>query len=371
MRDSEALLRMIFQAARAAGVSRDALAAELNCPPAFLDNPEGRHPHELQAYFWAALEKLTGDVEIGLSLCRHLPGFDGHRLEYVLLSSSTLREGLMFAHRYRRVLSDAMALRLVDGSGGEHLEIQAAVYEGPQRRHTDICVVYAVLRALRIVPLAAPPSRVHLAFEARLSPAVYETLFGCPVVFAAPINRIEIPPGMLDAPLPLADPDIADLHRRMVASKIAPIERQDIVDHIRSALYARSLTHEGVSATLSDLAVVLGVPERRIRDALGDSGTSFRNLLTEIRACVAEHLLRDTNAPLDYVARAAGFMDRTALSRSFGATRGLPPLRYRRQAQARARRAGARTRLRDPEDVLQELKRNADRRLITDRIEQP
>ena len=70
MRDSEALLRMIFQAARAAGVSRDALAAELNCPPAFLDNPEGRHPHELQAYFWAALEKLTGDVEKDMDVIR-------------------------------------------------------------------------------------------------------------------------------------------------------------------------------------------------------------------------------------------------------------------------------------------------------------
>lgn len=364
MRDSEALLRVIFQAALAAGVDRNQLADALHCPPAFLEAPSGRQPHEMQSFFWSALETLTGNEEIGLELCPHLPAFDGHRLEYVLLSSATLRDGIKFARRYRRVLSDAMQLVFTDSATSEGIELTATAYEAPQRRHTDICLVYAVMRALRVVPSTLPPVRVHLQMLPRLTPADYEQVFGCPVTFGAKVNCIELRKGTLDKPLPLANSDMASMHRRMVARQALPIEHQDIVDRISAELYARSLSEAGVNATLSDMAARLGVSPRRIRDALGESGTSFRQLLTETRACVAERLLAETRAPLDYVARVAGFTDRTALSRSFSVMRGLPPLRFRRQAQARAGRGTYRAGLLDPQDVLLALKQKAERRLV-------
>ena len=364
MRDSEALLRVIFQAALAAGVDRNRLADALHCSPSFLDAPSGRQPHEMQPFFWSALETLTGNDEIGLELCPHLPAFDGHRLEYVLLSSATLRDGITFARRYRRVLSDAMQLVFTDREVAEGIELTATAYEAPQRRHTDICLIYAVLRALRIVPSTPPPVRIHLRTLPRLPPSEYERVFGCPVTFGAKVNSIELHKNTLDKPLPLANAEMASMHRRIVARRALPIDHQDIVDRVSAELYARSLSQTGVNATLPDMAARLGLSLRRIRDALSESGTSFRQLLTEIRAEVAEHLLAQTSAPMDYIARVAGFTDRTALSRSFSLMRGLPPLRFRRQAQARAGRSTHRDRLSQPQDVLLALKQKAERRLV-------
>lgn len=362
MRDSEALLRLIFEAARRAGIDRHRLCDRLGCTPDLLTDPSGRCPHELQPYFWGALEALTGDDDIGLNLCPDLPGFDGHRLEYVLLSSATLRDGLMFARRHRRVLSDAMQLSLVESRGRAALELQATAYDDPRRRHTEICASYAILRALRTVPLAPSPILgITLGIGPVGNPEDYSRVFGMPVAFdRSRINRIAIRPEALDARLPLADSDIAALHRDMVARKSAPISQQDVLDRIRAELFSRCQSGFGVTARLPEMASFLGLPERRIREALAEMGTSFRNVLSETRVRVAERLLCNTDASPEFIARAAGFADSTALSRAFAQTQGMPPLRYRRHV----RRECPSVRLSDPETVLCELKRKAEQRLM-------
>jgi AraC-like DNA-binding protein len=79
--------------------------------------------------------------------------------------------------------------------------------------------------------------------------------------------------------------------------------------------------HIGVSrATLS----------RRFADRVGESPGTY---LTRWRMDVAARLLRDTDDPLEHIARSVGYTSEYAFSRTFSRSLGLPPGRYRRDIQ--------------------------------------
>src|SRR3546814_6039648 len=75
-----------------AGLNVNAIYERLGYNAEDLPLREMRTPHQLQAYFWETVEAVTGDPEIGLHLCPHLPVFHGEVLKYLIFSSATLGE---------------------------------------------------------------------------------------------------------------------------------------------------------------------------------------------------------------------------------------------------------------------------------------
>src|SRR3546814_13780170 len=92
MRDSGYFLEIIHTGMVNAGLNVNAIYERLGYNAEDLPLREMRTPHQLQAYFWETVEAVTGDPEIGLHLCPHLPVFHGELLEYLLFSSETLGE---------------------------------------------------------------------------------------------------------------------------------------------------------------------------------------------------------------------------------------------------------------------------------------
>src|SRR3546814_15299148 len=93
MRDSGYFLEIIHTGMVNAGLNVNAIYERLGYNAEDLPLREMRTPHQLQAYFWETVEAVTGDPEIGLYLCPHLPVFHGEVLEYLIFSSATLEIG--------------------------------------------------------------------------------------------------------------------------------------------------------------------------------------------------------------------------------------------------------------------------------------
>lgn len=333
MRDSGQMMLMVHKAMVAARVDVDAVYERLGYHVQQQELRALRTPHQQQILFWECVEAVTGDPDIGLHLCPHLPRYRGEIIEYLVVSSHTFGDGLNRACKYMRLISDAISMELE--VGGNCLRIQAsALGNAPQARHTEICVVYQMLRfAASVTERNGTVLRVCLHCP-RIGPqAEYENLFGCPVEFGADEAAIHFDPTILAWRSPHWDPDLVKVHEEVADKRIAGLERQDLVSRIRT-IFAQRLEYQ--RCELEDVARQLDMAPRRLRFELSQAGTNFSQLLNDFRHALACRLLADTDERIEEIAYLTGFSEPSTFYRAFKRWAGVTPVKYREDHEAMA-----------------------------------
>lgn len=332
MRDSGQLFLVAHQGMVNAGLDVEAVYRRFGYNAQMAELNGARTPHEQQSAFWQAVEAVTGDADIGLHLCPHMPLYRADIIEYLMFSSRTFGEGITRAFKYLRLVSDALSARLVHiDDDNVQVRLVSSSLTGPQSRHTEVCVVYEMLQfASYFTEQQATPKAVTLRCP-RISPvAEYEKVFGCPVTFGAEESAITFDPVILDYRSPHWDPDLLKLHEELAEKRLAGLERQDLIAQIRT-LFSQRL--ELQSCELEDVAKELALSPRRLRFELTQAGTSFSQLLMEFRYALARHLLGRTDERIENIVYLTGFSEPSTFYRAFKRWSGLTPVQYRQQKQ--------------------------------------
>ncbi len=328
MRDSGQFLLVVHEAMVKAGVDVDNLYTRLGYDAQKLPLRELRTPHQQQALFWQIAEAVSGDSDIGLHLCPHLPLFRGEVIEYLMFSSPTFRDGIERALKYVRLISDALSIRLIIDDQGPRIAVIGSQLEAPQLRHTEICVVYELIQFARSVTenRFAPPLHVKLRCSRRSPQAEYDAVFGCPVSFDGVESEIWFNPALLEYRSPRWDPDLLKLHEELAAKRLSDLHRRDLVERIRMVLSQRL---ELESCDLEDVADEVGLAPRRLRFELARAGTSFSQIVTDFRYALARRLLARTEEPIDNIVYLTGFSEPSTFYRAFKRWSGMTPVQYR------------------------------------------
>lgn len=339
MRDSGYFLEIIHTGMVNAGLNVNAIYERLGYNAEELPLREMRTPHQLQAYFWETVEAVTGDPEIGLHLCPHLPVFHGEVLEYLIFSSATLGEGMERALKYLRLLSDALNVRIVTDARGARALVKSTAAEAPQLRHTEICIVFELMQFLRSVTEGRfVPQRITLHCSQRATQAEYDKIFGCPVSFGADESELWFDAAILEYRSPRWDPDLLKLHEDLAERRLSKLRRHDLIEKIQK-LFAQRLELDQL--TLEDVAGELGVPTRRLRFELSRAGTSFSELLADFRFALAKRLLAGTEESIENIVYLTGFSEPSTFYRAFKRWSSMTPVQYREQKRAHRRLARA------------------------------
>lgn len=335
MRDSGYLMQIVHAGMLSAGLDAQALWQRLGFNLEQSSQREIRTPHHNQAPFWAALEDISGDPEIGLHLCPHLPTFRGEVIEYLFFSSPVLREGCMRASRYLRLVSDAMVMHLHEEGGQAWLGLRATANDAPTLRHTEICVVYAVVQFLSGMTSGQfKPLRIRLCCTPRAPAAEYAAIFGCEVTFGGNENEIFFDPALLDYRSPHGDPELLRLHVGFAEQRLSRLRRADLIERVRAVLAQRL---EVQRCELEDIAAELNMPARRLRAELAAAGTSFKQVLAGFRYALARRLLAGTDEPIERIVYLTGFSEPSTFYRAFKRWAGMTPVQYRERQRQEAR----------------------------------
>lgn len=332
MRDSAQLLQVVHAGMVKAGLDVDAIFRKLGYDASKLAQRDLRTPHQQQAFFWATVEAVTGDPDIGLHLCPHLPPFRGDVIEYLMFSSPTFGEGWGRAIKYLRLISDALDVALIQDRHGMRARVSATTLEAPQLRHTEICVLYEMIQFAKTVSdNRGNPLRLSLRVK-RLSPQQeYEKIFGCPVEFQTPHSEIWFDPSILDYRSTRWDPDLLNLHEELAEKRLSKLKRQDLVERIRT-VFSQRLELE--NCELEDVARELDIPPRRLRFELAQAGTSFSQQLSNFRFALARKLLRSTEEPIENIVYLTGFSEPSTFYRAFKRWSGMTPVQFRDQQRS-------------------------------------
>ncbi len=327
MRDSGQFLLVVHEAMVKAGIDVNAIYTRLGYDAEKLPLKDLRTPHQQQALFWQVVEGVTGDPDVGLHLCPHMPLFRGEVIEYLMFSSPTFGEGILRALKYIRLVSDALSVRLVHDELGARIAVIGSTLDAPQLRHTEICVVYELIQfAQSVTELKYAPQRVKLRCSRRSPQAEYDAVFGCPVEFDGLESEIWFNPALLEFRSPRWDPDLLKLHEEFAQKRLSDLHRRDLVEQIRKVLSQRL---ELETCDLDDVAREVGLAPRRLRFELSRAGTSFSQIVTDFRYALARKLLARTEEPIDNIVYLTGFSEPSTFYRAFKRWCGMTPVQYR------------------------------------------
>ena len=186
----------------------------------------------------------------------------------------------------------------------------------------------ATVAALRAVsgPTFAPRA-IHLARPRSDAAREYERLLGCRVTFDSPADVLVLRAADLDAPSRLYEPRLYEQLRFTADLTLdAPSGASPMRQLVEQAIRAGDHVVETVSKTLQ-------VNVRTLQRRLQSEGTSFRSILNEVRARMAEDLLGETELPLAEIAARLGYADDKSLRKAIRHVTGRTPSELRRAAR--------------------------------------
>ncbi len=165
------------------------------------------------------------------------------------------------------------------------------------------------------------PARVTLAHRRPKNIAPYRSFFKTRLEFDAARSALYFPTTLLDRPLPGADVR-AEARIRTLINEIEATESSSMTMRVRRALNV--LLVAGVPS-FDRVACVFELSRRTLRRRLADEGTSFTELLDELRYERAQQLLEQTRMPIEEIAATLQFSKPGAFSRAYKAWTGVTP----------------------------------------------
>ncbi|QRY61255.1 AraC family transcriptional regulator [Gordonia sp. PDNC005] len=246
---------------------------------------------------------------------------------FALLSSPTLRSAIDVGLRFLDLTFVFSRIRPVETSDGVELLLDAPDVPERLRRFVverDAAAVCAIHRDLT----GGPAPAVRIGFDEPADSAAYRAAFGALPDFGAPETVIAMSDEQLDVPLPRADTH---------AAALAQAQCREILRSrsTRSGLAGRVLDllsgDPAHPPTADDAARALAMSPRTLRHRLAAEGTSYRDLLQEMRRRLAEEMLLSGRLTVGETAQRLGYVEVSSFSQAFRRWTGVGPAEFRRQ----------------------------------------
>ena len=171
------------------------------------------------------------------------------------------------------------------------------------------------------------PLHVNVDFSQQPYLSVYQRYFNCPLFFEQSETSIVFRSADLRVKPVGSDPDLQHYSEQQlgVASR-----QYDQGDTSWSAKTQTVLRHGGIPFLSAEtVAQRLNLSCRMLRRHLADEGTSFRQLLQQVREGLARQYLQRNELTITEVAQLLGYSETAAFSRSFKQWTGISPAQFR------------------------------------------
>jgi len=170
------------------------------------------------------------------------------------------------------------------------------------------------------------PVRLEVT-RARDQDRLLERHFKCEVRVRAPANVVVFRAGDLSVPFRSHNQELLDLIiPGLEAALKARVQSTSVADLVRAALLRQM---RGRRPSIDEVAAELHVSNRTLQRRLGDEGTSYQQLLDEVRKDLARRLLLETELDAGEIAFVLGFEELNSFTRAFQSWEGTTPKRWR------------------------------------------
>jgi AraC-like DNA-binding protein len=312
LRHAEQLGLDTDQALAAAGIN----AAELT------DNSK-RIPSETHERLLGHLLQASDDPLFGLHCARFVQPGSWSVLGYITMNCATLGEAMSRIMPYEKLVGD-MGVSRVEAASDHVKMIWTCRHQAePIRRHMVENVLASwLLYARWIADMDRSPAEAWFehALPQGVDVAEYEAIFGCPIRFEQSCNALIVPLRQADANL------LRTLEEHALTLMAGLDDNEPLPQRVKNAL--RLLLKDGLPRK-ERVAEKFNVTVRTLQRHLQLAGTSYQQILDELRQELAEHYLLRSDLAIQDIASYLGFTESRSFHRSFKTWTGQTPGEFR------------------------------------------
>ena len=276
-----------------------------------------------QCKFLDYAAEAMNDSAFGLHLAKQIDPRDVGLYFYASSAARDLGEALALFSRYCRIANEAF--RLTQRSADSAIVFEYVGLPRYASRHNMEYVVAGIRTALRTISgRNVAPTKVAFAHNRNSDVREFERFFGCPVEFGAPSNPLSISADALSLPLTTADPKL--LRVLQPYCDAAAKERNVKPGTLRTAVEAEveKLLPDG-KAKAENVAQALALSLRTLARRLADEGTTYGEVVDQLRKSLATQYLNDPGMSLGQIAWLLGYEGSTSFNHAFKRWTGRSP----------------------------------------------
>lgn len=324
-----AYLRQVTDHVRGAGVDVARWLARSGLTPATLAATAQDLPlATFQRLILDAIE-LTREPALGLLVGQRLELQMHGALGYAASSSGSVRQALGILEAFTRTRFALVDVTVEEGRTDARVRFRETLPLGALQRPVLEAVIVTIKQLLTASSMGACRfTAVAFPFAAPPYTSLAAHLFGCPVRYGAAWAGLTIPRAVLDVPLRAADPvalaeavQICERERERIGSP------QTFVGRVQRVLLERQHGFPSLEVT----ARMLRLTPRTLHRRLVSEGTTFREVLEDVRHRLAVEHLKIRRLSLEEIAATLGYTDFANFRRAFKRWEGMPPTAYRRR----------------------------------------
>ena len=311
------------------GITEAEICAATGLDRAVLAQPNARLDGAVMERLWNAGAHLAGDPDLGLHTAEACNPGALTIAGYVVRSCRTAGEALDRLARYAALLNDGLRLSLTrepdfttcrcDAAG----QVDNYVARAPRQVMEAMAAgIVCTMRRLTATPIM--PIEVTFQHATPADLQAHHRLLGPAVRFCAPTTSLVYATAALDRPLLPARPDLLAIFEPQAQRVVAGLDRHGLVSRRVLDLLAGHI--RGTVPDVNDVAHALAMSERAMQRHLRDEGTSFRDLVDDLRRELALRHLAVPGTSATDVAFLLGFSEPAAFTRAFLRWTGQSPV---------------------------------------------
>jgi AraC-like DNA-binding protein len=290
-----------------------------------------------QARFLDYAAEAMDDSAFGLHLAEQADPRDAGILFYVASSAQSLGEALTLFGRYFRIVNEAVRLKLIRKLEGVDVEVEFIGVPRHSVRHNAEFGIAVILKALReVAGRNICPTRTAFAHARNSDLREFERFYLCPVEFGRAANEgalsdlLEFSNDALA--IPLLSTDAKLLEALQPFCDTAAKERATAKGTLRAAVEneVEKLLPSG-KAKKQTIAKVLALSARTLSRRLADEGTTYEEVVDQLRRTLALQYLKDPGMSISQIASLLGYEGATSFNHAFKRWTGRSPFVARKE----------------------------------------
>ena len=319
-------LRSMLQAFAALGYDRHRLLAAAGLDLADLDDPDLRLPCTVYDALLTQAQRERVTPNIALRLAMHTPIGAFPLLDYLIVTSDTVRAGLHQLRRYFQLTGSPVVIEISDDSE----PVRFMIVGSPASFSTEFLCALVVLNLRQETEGKFAASLISFSHQPDDDAAVASAL-GCPVESRASWNGLVISRQNWDLPLRRRDPVLRGVLENQANALVARLPSgTGIVSDLQRVL---SSLRPGTDLAIGAAARQLGTSARTLQRRLAEAGTSYQEVIDRWRKEAAGHYLTDVALPICEIAYLLGYAEAASFHRAFKRWYNVTPEMFRKNAR--------------------------------------
>ncbi len=318
------ILAGLCQLADEAGISCEPWLAGLPLTRAQIDDPTVRVSYRQASRIVEAALRAMPQPDLGLRLGCHQNIGNFGLLGLAMMTARTFGDAIGIGLQYAGLSGSLMDLEFDTSDSGAIA--MAALQRAPDDHLLPfLCeeLFASTLMLCRgLIGENFKPLRLELTYPAPAYAVRYDEVFGCPVLFGMPRNRVLVDAAWAEYRLPTYNPVSA---RQALALCQAQLPRERKPSELVAGV--RRLVRERLrdNPKLAQIAEELHLTERTLRRQLAVAGTHYKAIHDDARSQRALDLLHEGRMPIAQIGAELGFKDAREFRRAFKRWTGVAP----------------------------------------------